>query len=142
MSSSNKFEDRQLPSWHRRGGCGIQKNGGEANLIIKAARCRACASLAPQTGAKRERDSAKHQVVSMPKCFVVCDHPVRFIKGGFAASFLMSLPPLLFEEGSCPPRPEKAGNGFQFSTVSKPVRRRLPTTAFSRGYYTLSPLRG
>ena len=28
------------------------------------------------------------------------DHPVRSIKGGFAASLLMSRPPLLFEEGS------------------------------------------
>jgi hypothetical protein len=29
------------------------------------------------------------------------DHPVRSIKGGFAASLLMSRPPLLFKEWSC-----------------------------------------
>src|SRR6516165_2406267 len=32
--------------------------------------------------------------------FRVPDHPVRSIKGGFATSFLMSRPPLLYEEGS------------------------------------------
>jgi hypothetical protein len=38
-----------------------------------------------------------------PKRFVLPDHPVRSIKGGFAASFLMSRPPLLYQEGSCQP---------------------------------------
>jgi hypothetical protein len=69
--------------------------------LINAARCRACASRAPLTGAKRERVSAKHQGWSgMPKCFVTPDHPVRSIKGGFAPSLVRSRPPLLYEEGS------------------------------------------
>ena len=36
----------------------------------------------------------------MPKCIVGPDHPVRSIKGGFAAFLLMSRPPLLYQEGS------------------------------------------
>src|SRR5262249_27285735 len=40
------------------------------------------------------------QMVGMPECLLMRDHPVRSIKGGFAASFLVSRPPLLFEEGS------------------------------------------
>jgi hypothetical protein len=48
-------------------------------------------------------------VVSEPKCFVRPDHPVRSIKGGFAASFLMSRPPLLCQEGSSATRPFKEG---------------------------------
>jgi hypothetical protein len=36
----------------------------------------------------------------MLKCFVAPDHPVRSIKGGFAASLLKSRPPLLYQEGS------------------------------------------
>jgi hypothetical protein len=40
----------------------------------------------------------------------VPDHPVRSIKGGFATSFLMSRPPLLYQdlyqEGISAPRPE------------------------------------
>ena len=84
--------------------------GGVAAASIKkaakptldnAARCRACASRAQQTGAKRERDSAKREKWSgTPKRFVMRDHPVRSIKGGLAASFLMSRPPLLYQEGS------------------------------------------
>src|SRR5215468_1359025 len=76
-------------------------------------------------------------VVGKPECLLVPDHyqcfalsgsrfaPVRSIKGGFAASFLMSRPPLLFEEGSSATRPFKAG---------------VPD-ACSKGYRTLSDVR-
>jgi hypothetical protein len=47
----------------------------------------------------------------IPKCFVMRDHPVRSIKGGFAASLLMSRPPLLFEEGSWATGPQARGPG-------------------------------
>src|SRR5215470_18027031 len=60
-------------------------------------KCR-LASLAPQTGWSGK-----------PKCFLVPDHPVRSLKGGFAASFLMSRTPL-FEEGSSATRPKTEGN--------------------------------
>ena len=69
----------KLPSWYRRGGCGSKKKGGEAHL------------------------SGADGVVGIPKRFVMRDHPVRSIKGGFAASLLMSRPPLLYQEGSCEP---------------------------------------
>ena len=49
-------------------------------------------TLAPQT-----------EWSGMPKRFVVPDHSVRSIKGGFAASLLMSRPPLLCQEGSLLP---------------------------------------
>src|SRR5215831_2817573 len=52
----------------------------------------------------RSHLSTADGVVGKPKCFVVPDHPVRSIKGGFAASFLMSRPTLLYQEGSCQPR--------------------------------------
>jgi hypothetical protein len=38
-------------------------------------------------------------VVAHTKSWLVSDHPVRSNKGGFAAFFLMSRPPLLKEEG-------------------------------------------
>ena len=91
----------QLPSWYRRGGCGIKKKAAKTTLI-NAARYRACASRAPQTGAKRERDSAKHKKWSAFRKVSSCvTTPAAPSKGGFAASLLMSRPPLLFEEGSC-----------------------------------------
>ena len=37
----------------------------------------------------------------MPDCCVMPDHPGRSSKSGFAASFLISRPPLLYQEGSC-----------------------------------------
>ena len=53
-----------------------QQKGGEANL------------------------SAADGVVAKAKRFVMPDHPVHSINGGFAASLLMSRPPLLYQEGS------------------------------------------
>jgi hypothetical protein len=38
-------------------------------------------------------------VVAHTESWLVSDHPVRSKKGGFAAFFLMSRPPLLKEEG-------------------------------------------
>jgi hypothetical protein len=49
----------ELPSWYRRGGCGIKKK-------------------------ERSHLSAADGVVASPKCFVVPDHPVRSFNGGFA----------------------------------------------------------
>ena len=74
------------------------EKGRRSPPLINAARCRACASRAPQMGAKRERDSAKHKEWSgTPKCFVMPDHPVRSIKGSCATALLMSRPPLLYQ---------------------------------------------
>ena len=60
--------------------------GGVAAASIKKT---AKPTLWPQTGWS-----------GTPKRFVMRDHPVRSIKGGLAASFLMSRPPLLYQEGS------------------------------------------
>jgi hypothetical protein len=51
------------------------------------------------------------KVVGIPKCFLMRDHPVRSIKGGFAASFWMSRPPLLIEEGSWATTPQARAYG-------------------------------
>src|SRR6516165_3476986 len=54
-------------------------------------------TLRAQTGAKRERDSAKQKKWSGLRKCLMPDHPVRSTKGGFATSLLMSRPPLLIQ---------------------------------------------
>src|SRR5579871_3973282 len=57
--------------------------------------------------------SAADGVVGYAKYFVVPDHPVRSLKGGFAASLLVSRPPLLHQEGiSLPIRRVARRSGF------------------------------
>src|SRR6516165_12832396 len=73
--------------------------------LINAARCRACASRKPQTGAKRERDSAKHKIVVRPAkssgLYMFAELTTPSARTRVASRCLLTAqPPLLFQEGS------------------------------------------
>ena len=67
----NESESSNIPLLEKEGWLRPDKKV-RSDLFIKASRCRACASREPQTGAKRERDSAKHEKWSVQNQLGLC----------------------------------------------------------------------
>src|SRR6516164_2308963 len=72
--------------------------------------------------------------------FHVPDHPVRSIKGGFATSFLMSRPPLLYEEGSCAIHPHNHTYFFGYQVFGSRSNKPLASSASAWHWYSRSRL--